>query len=226
MDPETAGVVLAAITTVGALVWLAGLRFLITSARAQPREAPDSGEVVRDGEQPEGWLCGSAEVAGDAGELAARAAALLAKSNLLTFGPVKILEKTDENVRFERVGEGVANQPPGQWFRRGELRFTLVRAGRTRVTWAIEPANVRWLLWLAWGFQVGGLLVLVGGCWGLATYVASSPDPAIRWQTVQMAQAVHFLWPPFLFGGLYRVGAHRVAAQFDALAHNLPYADG
>src|SRR5262249_33300367 len=42
------------------------------------------------------------------------------------------------------------------------------------------------------------------------------------WQTFQMAQAVHFLWPPFLFGALYRQG-RRAAAQFEALAHNLPY---
>jgi hypothetical protein len=81
-------------------------------------------------------------------------------------------------------------------------------------------------LWLGGLFQAAGLLALVVGCWAVYTYVASSPDPAVRWQTFQMAQAVHFLWPPFLCGGLYRRGARAVAAQFEALAHNLPYYDG
>jgi hypothetical protein len=227
MDPETASVVLAAITAVGAVVWLAGLQFLIRShPRRQFGEQPDSAEAVRADECPEGWFCGSADVEGESRALATRAAALLANSTPLTFGPVKILEKTDRDIRFERVEVGQANQPPAQWFRRGELRFTPLRSGRTRVAWAVEPANVRWLLWLAAGFQVGGLLVLVVGCWGLATFVVPSPDPAIRWQTIQMVQVVHFLWPPFLFGGLYRRGSRAVAGQFEALAHNLPYHDG
>lgn len=55
------------------------------------------------------------------------------------------------------------------------------------------------------------------------TYVASSPNPATRWQTLQMLQAVHFLWPPFLFGALYRRGVKEVVAQLEALVHNLPF---
>jgi hypothetical protein len=227
MDPEIASVVLAAITTAGTVVWFVGLWFLIASGRGrQPGEQPDAAEVVGVAECPEGWLCGSADLEGEARTLAARAAAVLAGSTLLTFGPVKILEKTDDHIRFERVGADLANQPPGQWFRRGELRFAPLRSGRTHVAWAVEPANVRWLLWLGGLFQVLGLVALVVGCWALATFVAWSPDPAVRWQTVQMVQAVHFLWPPFLFGALYRRGSRSVAAQFEALVQNLPYHDG
>jgi hypothetical protein len=68
-----------------------------------------------------------------------------------------------------------------------------------------------------------GLIALAVGGWAVFTYVASSPEPAVRWQTVQMVHVVHFLWPPFLFGALYRRGMQGVAAQFEALAHNLPY---
>lgn len=226
MDHEAARIVLWGITAVGAVAWLAGLQFLLASSRrrrAGPQEA--NGEGTLAGEGREGWLSGSAEVEGEASALATRAAAVLAKGDRSTFGPVKILEKADDCIRFERVGEGVANQPAGQWFRRGELRFRPLGGGRTRVEWAVEPADLRWLLWLGGLFQVAGLLALVLGCWAVSTYVASSPDPAVRWQTFQMAQAVHFLWPPFLFGALYRRGT-RAAAQFEALAHNLPYYEG
>jgi hypothetical protein len=62
------------------------------------------------------------------------------------------------------------------------------------------------------------------GCsWAVFTYLVSAPEPAVRWQTLQMLQVVHFLWPPFLFGALYRRGMKEVTAQFEAVAYNLPY---
>jgi hypothetical protein len=227
MDTEVAHVVLAAITAVGAVVWLVALQFLTASSRSRragPQESP--GEAGLAGEGPEGWLSGSADVEGEANTLATRAATVLAKGNLFTLGAVKIVEKSDDQVRFERVEAGVANQPAGLWFRRGELRFTPLGSGRTRVAWAVEPVDLRWLLRLGWAFQATGLIALIAGGWAVYTYVASSADPAVRWQTLQMAQAVHLLWPPFLLGTLYRRGARAVAAQFEALASNLPYYDG
>lgn len=226
MNIEVAHVVLAAITAAGAVVWLIGLRFLVASSRraAAPQ---DGGEgILVGGEGREGWLSGSAEVEGEAGALASKAATVLAQGIPQAFGPVKILEKADDGIRFERVGPGLANQPPGQWFRRGELRFVSLRPGRTRVEWAVEPLSMRWLLWTGGAFLAAGLVYLAAACWALDTYVASSPNPAVRWQVLQMFQAVHFLWPPFLFGALYRRGASVVAAQFDALAANLPFHPG
>jgi len=38
-----------------------------------------------------------------------------------------------------------------------------------------------------------------------------------------MLQVVHFLWPPFLFGGLYRRGRSAVREAFEVMIHNLPY---
>jgi hypothetical protein len=227
MDPEVAQVVLAAIATVGTVVWLVGLQFLINSARGRRAgQQQAAGEVGLASEGREGWLAGSTEVEGEASTLASRAAAILAKGDPFTFGPVKILEKTDAQLRFERADVGMANQPAGHWFQRGELRFVPLRSGRTRVEWAVEQADMRWLLWLGGGFQAAGLLALVIGCWAIYTYVATSPDPIVRWQTFQMLQAAHFLWPPFLVGALYRRGARAVAAQFEALANNLPYHGG
>ena len=124
MDPEVAQVVLAAITAVGAGVWLVALRFLINSARNVRAAQPQAlAETDLAGEGHDGWLSGSAEVEGDASTLASRAAAILARGDPFTLGHVKILEKADYYVRFERAEAGVANRPAGYWFRRGELRF-------------------------------------------------------------------------------------------------------
>ena len=68
-----------------------------------------------------------------------------------------------------------------------------------------------------------GLIALVVGFLVMQTYVISSPNPAVRGQVFQMCQVVHFLWPPFLFGGLYRKKFSVVRAGFDTLVHNLPY---
>jgi hypothetical protein len=115
MDAEVARVVLAVITAAGAVVWLAGLQFLLASSRARrAAEQPDPAEFALGGGAPEGWLSGSAEVEGPASALASRAAAVLAQGSPSAFGPVLILEKADDHVRFERAGVGVGNQPAGQ----------------------------------------------------------------------------------------------------------------
>jgi hypothetical protein len=175
------------------------------------------------GEGQANWLTGSAEVTGEAKTLVARAAMVLVQDSLHTLCPIQILEKTDDRLRFEQVRNGVGSQQAGWGFRQGELRFTPLGPGATHVAWAIELTNLRWLLWLGGLFQAAGLVALVAGCWVVYTYVASSPNPTVRWQTFQMLQVVHFLWPPFLFGTLYRRGERAVAARFEALVHNLPY---
>jgi len=81
----------------------------------------------------------------------------------------------------------------------------------------------RGLLWWGASFQLLGLIALAVGFWLIRTYVVPDPDPAVRGQTVQMAQAVHFLWPPFLFGALYRRGYKALRTALDTLVHNLPY---
>jgi hypothetical protein len=227
MDIETARIVLAVIVAVEAVVWIAGLQFVIASARMnvgeQPAEDGDAGIVS---ERREGWLTGEAEVSGEPGTLASRAAVILAKGTLFATGPVRILEKTDERIRFERGGDVIANQAAGGWFLRGELRFTSLAPGRTRVEWAVEPARMRGLLWGASVFLAVGLVVLIVGGWAIYAFIASSPDPVVRWQTFQILQAGHFLWPPFLFGSLYRRGRKAVASQFGVLVSNLPYYEG
>lgn len=208
MSPDSAQILLLAITVVAAVVWMVGVQFLLVSARTKK---PD--DLVAS----ENSLTGSVEVDGQANLLADKAASMIAKGVL---GPVKITEKTADRIGFERFGLATRNQP---WFQRAELRFTQVRQGRSRIEWAVELSNRTWLLWLGGLFQVLGLLALVAGGWAIYTFVISSPNPAVRWQTLQMLQVSHFLWPPFLMGGLYRQGMKQAAAQFEALANNLPY---
>src|SRR5262245_10872462 len=108
MDPEVAQIVLAVITAVGTIVWLIALQFLIASARGRRTGEPQApGEADHAGEGREGWLSGSAEVEGEASALASRAAAILAKGDPFAFGPVKILQKTNDSVRFERADVGL-----------------------------------------------------------------------------------------------------------------------
>jgi hypothetical protein len=223
MSTDVAQIVLAAITAVAAVVWLAGLQFLLASARLgiknEDRESVDP-EVMEESLAP--CISGSVEVEGQAGALAAKAASLFAQDKLFPFGPFKIVESSESRLRFEPVGPGVGRQAGG-WFRRGQLRFTPLGPTRTRVEWTVALAPRSWLLWLGGGFQVAGLIALVAGAWAVYTFFASSADPALRWQTIQMLQVSHLLWPPFLFGALYRLGRRMIAAQFEALANNLPY---
>ena len=72
-------------------------------------------------------------------------------------------------------------------------------------------------------FQILGLIALAVGFLLVHLFVVQSQNPAVRWQTMQMAQVVHFLWPPFLFGGLDRMHHRIVSRAFDTFVHNLPY---
>jgi hypothetical protein len=40
---------------------------------------------------------------------------------------------------------------------------------------------------------------------------------------LQMMQAIHFVWPPFLFAQLSRQPVKAIRSQFEALVNNLPY---
>jgi hypothetical protein len=216
MSAELAQQVVIGVTVVGAIVWLWSLTFLMQSARSVKPvlEAEDNRST------PENSLSGVAEVDGDPKTLVARAASLLAKGQL---GSLKIVEKTDDRLVFERTDPGISRQPAGRWFRRGEFHFTSLRQNRTQVSWNVEAANLRWLLWVGGIIQIVSLIALIVGCWAMMTFVATSPEPAKRWQSLQMLQVIHLLWPLFLFGGLYRKGSRGIAAEFESFANNLPF---
>jgi hypothetical protein len=66
----------------------------------------------------------------------------------------------------------------------------------------------------------------VVGFWLMRTLVVPHPEMAVRGQVFQMFQVVHFLWPPFLFGGIYRYRRGSVQSAMDVLVNNLPYREG
>jgi hypothetical protein len=218
MTIEAAQIVLATITAVGFIVWLVGLQILVTAARVGKAANLPNDDLNEPASEE--WLTGSAEVEGQPASLVKRAAALLAKHGPGYLVPLKIVACTDDHLAFERL-DSVAAGP--HWFRRGELRFTPRGRDRTRIDYVVERVAARWLLWLGALFLFLGLVALIAGSWVVYALVVSSPDPGTRWQTFQMLQAVHFLWPPFLFAAVYRRGVRSVRATFDALIHNLPY---
>lgn len=222
MDQQTAQWILYAITVAAGVAWMAGLRFLVQSVRIG--QSGHSREISRFGEEPPpaNVMVGAAEVEGEADALSSRAASILA-GDAARFGCVKIVERTNDGLRFEAIPSATATSPAGQCLRGGQLRFTPVAHNRTRIDYGIDVSAGRGLLWGGAVFVVLGLVAILVGYTAIQTWVVPDPNVAVRAQTFQMFQVVHFLWPPFLFGGIYRLQRRAVRHGFDALIHNLPY---
>jgi hypothetical protein len=221
MSAETAQTTLYAITAVAFVVWLFGLQFLITCARVPKRPPPDRLDLA----QPtsSNALVGTAQIDGVAADLAVKTAALLAKGDAGRLGPMKILDRTENRVVFEGVSLDPVTSSLGRYIRRGEIRFASMGRDRTQVDYAVEIARGRGLLLGGAIFQVLGLVALVAGFVLIRTFVVPREELAIRGQTIQMLQVVHFLWPPFLFAGLYRMRIKALRNGLETFIHNLPY---
>jgi hypothetical protein len=214
MTTETAQVILVSVTTLASAVWLIGLWFLVASYRTgRTEQLPD--HFSHSEQLPKNWFLGSVEVDGQPGALVEQAASLLVRAGS---GSLKIVERTADRLAFEQIGLTPLGLP-----KQGQLRFTSVGSGRTRIDYAVEPPGLRLLLWLGGIFQACGLVALVAGGWAISEYCVPSPDPNIRAQAVQMLQVAHFLWPPFLCGALYRHRRRALTNQFDFLVRNLPH---
>ena len=220
MAAELAQAIVYLITTIGAVVWVSGLWFLIRSVPKQPSAGAGLEGSDPSRRAPQGLIAGHAEIPGTPGDLSAKAAAILAKEQ------VKIVQRTEGRVVFEGVGPGVVGTAVAQHIRRGELRFTAAGSNRTGIDYAIAVPQGRVLLVLGAVFQALGLVALVGGFFAMTTWVVPNPDPAVRGQALQMMQVVHFLWPPFLFGAVYRMRRRTVQSRFEILVNNLPYCEG
>jgi hypothetical protein len=221
MGEETAQTVLYAIAAVAFIVWLAGLLFVVASSRL-PKAAPAERFELA-GPSLANAVTGTAEIEGRPAELAAKAASILAKGNAGPVGPMKVLERADDRVVFEGLSLDPAAPSLGRFVRQGEIRFASAGMDRTRVDYRIDVTSGRGLLRAAAVVQLLGLIALVAGFWLIRTYIVPKANPGIRGQTFQMIQVVHFLWPPFLLAGLYRLRVRAVPRAFDALIHNLPY---
>jgi hypothetical protein len=61
-------------------------------------------------------------------------------------------------------------------------------------------------------------LVIFGLFWILWNYAAPNPDPTFRWQSIQILQVVHVLWPPFLIAHLHG----KFVKAMQTFVNNLP----
>ncbi len=219
-EPETLQILVAAIVAVGAAAWFGGLVVLLRTARARRARAEEAAERF-DIETPaaEGAIVGGAEVAGRSDDLAEKLTAQLAREGLGVAWPVRIVSADAREVVFEAAGD---RPTPGVGFRRGRVRFSPSGAG-TRIDYALEASTGKLLLAIGWAFLAVGLVALVGGAFVVFTYVIPNPNPNVRGQAIQMVQAVHFLWPPYMFAALSGQPRRMLSARMESLVHNLPY---
>jgi len=224
MTEHVAELMLYAISALGALVWLAGLRFLIASAQAGRLVSRQTAEQLEMEEPPtDDMIVGSAEVTGQPADLVSRAASLLAGGTASSLGLLKIVDRASDRLTFERAGEYAGGHAGRSLILKGQFRFAALGSNRTRIIYAVQLAPRRALLIGGVLFQFLGLAVLGVGFWAIQTYVVPNPNLAIRAQVFQMFQTGHFLWPPFLLGALYRHRYRQVRDALDAFAHNLPH---
>jgi hypothetical protein len=217
MEPEIATAVAVGIAIVGFVVWLFALQMMMRATRERQAISDDALQVI-DPENPAGTITGSAEVPGQPEELSAKLAEKLARDGLGFLGPIKITGADRREVRFEAIGDA----PGAVGLRRGVVRFSGA-SNKTRIEYQVEAGSGRILLTLGWVFIALGLAALVIGLFLEFAFVINSPQAAIRDQSFQMMQAIHFLWPPFLFAPLSRQPVKAIRSQFEALVNNLPY---
>ena len=215
MNAAAAEMLLYAITALAVVVWVEGLRFLVATVRKGRKGGEEFGKS--DDPAPANIIYGSAEVEGRAAELSQKAAAVMAARS------IKICEKTDESITFETPREFIPGSNINLPVLSGQMRFTPLSAQTTRVDYALAKPRVHALLIAGFVFQVLGLVAIIAGFLVIYFLAVPNPNPGMRWQTVQMIQVVHFLWPPFMFAGFYRKSASFIRAQFDTFIRNLPF---
>ena len=166
---------------------------------------------------------GTVDLEGSPEGVAKRLAQQLATSS----GPVlgRVLEADHREVRAE-LRPNVATRRDGGYTTATALLVCHIdeRIEGCRVEYSLD------LQQLGRGLRTATTLVL---CLGVAAILAAavvfpvlvipSDNPAIRAQTAQVLQLVHFLWPPFLLTHQARRARSVVADRIGDLMANLPY---
>jgi hypothetical protein len=156
--------------------------------------------------------------------LTATALSQIAANQTGTLGTLRILETADNQITIQGVPSENPLESSSRHIQQGKLIFSNSMTGHTQVDYVVIVGNsIRVLLFVGALMQVLGLIAICTGFVLILTLVIPEPFPAIRWQTLQMMQVIHFLWPPFLFGALYRRRFTSIKSAFAAFLSNLPY---
>lgn len=196
MDSETARSLLEYLACGATGLWVAGAWFTTSTARQLGMEAREELAVAAPG-----------------AAVTRRVAEVVAKSiRGMPLQSCRLESATPEAVR---------------WRSEGPLRYVAELSAtadgkQSRVTLSVVASSP--LLWVARAVVVVGALVTGGLYYALSQYVATSADEGVRWQVVQMVQAVHLLWPPFLLAGLPRMMRRRVMEEVRRVVQNTPFA--
>jgi hypothetical protein len=188
LDEQTAKLVIAAGAAVGVVVWLFAVRLYRKMADAP---AVEHLEAFVGGPHPEDAM----------------------KTVSLHFarygGSLQLERPTPTKLTIDQTGVGIA------------MTITTARSGgRTLLSADIDDQALRrrMLFYLALFVLVVMPITIVGLAAGLWHFVAASPSEHIRWQSLQIAQMVHALWPPF---AIYAAWKRMRAAAVNAVSNLL-----
>jgi hypothetical protein len=218
MQGSPALVILISITAVASTIWLIACNYLANSpamAAKRSRNTLDAADTIDSLEPSATRVVGRKEIEGAAAENSRRFAAMLAKEGLWPGGLIQILNRSDHLVSFVVPGNG---RGPS-----GEVRFDPKGNNACMAEYVVDYPGIATVLKIGWIIQAIALLVLAVGFWALRTFVATSSNPAIWGQSFQMIQIVHFIWPPFLMGYLYRVRYRLIRDQIETILVNLAH---
>lgn len=197
MDPETAAFWLETIAAGAAAAWFAGAWF-VHRTRGVCAE-PLGGEV---------------EIPSGPDAIVQRTIAVLAEARAGSPFAGSVIEHAGRGEVRWRTNSGALRH-------RGVVRATGI-AQQSRVVYGIEYTGR--LLTFGTAFVAFGAVVIAVLFWMLRQYVLASPDAGVRAQVIQMVQAVHVLWPPFLFVGLARTLRRTLAKEVLRTLQHVPHA--
>lgn len=229
MSPDVADLVLYLITGVACVVWMIAFRCLWLLGHPKSSEVDDADDrydvsqeahsVATKEDEPLVLVSfASLQVAGHFEELSLRLARQIAQK----LPTAQITSQLPQSIVLEPISFG-------QWFGFARIDISLSSIGEnrteiSRTVWQQRSQAPKWAWWLS-GI---GLVAIIAGFTLIKTLVVNHPSPAIRWQTVQMAQVVHLLWPPFLavaFAKAHKISGQTIAGLLDGMITNLPYVE-
>jgi len=191
MSMESCAFWLDVIAAIAFALWLAGAIFVTWVARR-----------LEDG------ITSTLALDGDPAVLTKRIAEALARGDRGFLQSIVLDDVTPATVAWHSSG---VNR------HRGSLRIT-GHGDRVQVGWEIHAGGSGLLTGARWVSGVG-LLAIAVLYWALSTYVLPS-ESGLRLQVFQMFQAVHLLWPPFLFAGLALGLRRRLRSEVERVIKN------